>query len=261
MRVKGYDDDQPHDSCPVLIKPGHDVCDRALRRRMHLRPASRQGSSLLRMPASFYQRLKYNFATPFALVEMLGPWLGLRMLARTFAPSLISDWQNRPRDIMPPFQPSRDGRHRTAQQADYGESALRMMGLTETWPRWSSSVGMAAPRQTTPMRRLWIAGRAVETTAAGTPDSCDDHERPPVRAILADRGCHPARYAVCGRRARYDDRPCRTVSVRVPIEHQPDRLKSLSALRAGSSNARDTHGGIWPAMCTARRGRERAAEQ
>jgi uncharacterized protein YbcC (UPF0753/DUF2309 family) len=134
VQVKGYDEDQPHDSCPVLLKPGHTVCDHAIASadascvRRHDR-----GRSLLRMPASFYQWLKYNFATPFALVEMLGPWLGLRMLARTFAPSLISGLaETTGATIMPPVptEPALDGIE-LSQQADYGESALRMMGLTD----------------------------------------------------------------------------------------------------------------------------------
>lgn len=134
VQVKGYDEDQPHDSCPVLLKPAYAVCDHAIASadascvRRHDR-----GRELLRMPKSFYQWLKYNFATPFALVEMLGPWLGLLMLARTFAPSLISGLANMTRaTIMPPIptEPALEGIE-LSQQADYGESALRMMGLTD----------------------------------------------------------------------------------------------------------------------------------
>jgi uncharacterized protein YbcC (UPF0753/DUF2309 family) len=133
VQVKGYDEEHSHDSCPVLLKPRHTVCNRAIAsaetscvQRHDL------GRSLLRIPASFYQWLKYNFATPYALVEMLGPWLGLRMLARTFAPSLISGWAETARAaIMPPIptEPVLDSIE-LSQQADYGESALRMMGLT-----------------------------------------------------------------------------------------------------------------------------------
>lgn len=134
VQVKGYDDDQPHDSCPVLLTPGHAVCDHAIASadpscvRRHDR-----GRSLLRTPTSLYQWLKYNLATPFALVEMLGPWLGLRMLARTFTPSLISGLAETTRaTIMPPVptEPALESIE-LSQQVDYAESALRMMGLTE----------------------------------------------------------------------------------------------------------------------------------
>ncbi len=134
VQVQGYDDDQPHDSCPVLLKPKHTVCDHTTSPpdapcvRRHDR-----GRSLLRMPTAFYQWLKYSFSTPFALVEMLGPWLGLRMLARTFAPTAVSRLaKSASTVVMPsvPVEPSLDA-ITPLQQADYGESALRLMGLTE----------------------------------------------------------------------------------------------------------------------------------
>lgn len=133
VQVKGVDDDQPHDSCPVLLKPRHVVCDHAIESDETCVERHDLGRSLLGMPKSFYQWLKYNFATPFALVEMLGPWLGLRILAQTFSPSLISELADKTsKTVMPPIstEPLLDGIN-LSQQADYGESALRLMGLTE----------------------------------------------------------------------------------------------------------------------------------
>lgn len=133
VQVKGLDDDQPHDSCPVLLKPRHLVCDHAVDPDDSCIRRHDQGRSLLRMPKSFYQWLKYNFATPFALVEMLGPWLGLRMLARTFAPSLSSGWAETTRAmVMPPVLTAPSLQNiGLSEQVNYAESALRMMGLTE----------------------------------------------------------------------------------------------------------------------------------
>lgn len=133
VRVKGYDDEEAHDSCPVLLKPCHEVCDHADEPHGHGVARHNRGRALLQLPKHFYQSLKYNFATPFALVEMLGPWLGLRMLARTFAPSLV--WRMKRSSalcIMPDIatQPSLAD-ITVMQQADYGEGSLRMMGLTE----------------------------------------------------------------------------------------------------------------------------------
>jgi uncharacterized protein YbcC (UPF0753/DUF2309 family) len=133
VRVKGYDDDRPHDSCPVLLKPRHDVCEHALESDSPETRRHDRGRSVLRWPATCYRWLKYNFATPFALVEMLGPWLGARMLARTFAPSLSGGWAESTRAaVMPPIptEPALDGIE-PSQQVDYAESALRMMGLTD----------------------------------------------------------------------------------------------------------------------------------
>ena len=133
VRVKAYDADEAYDSCPVLLKPCHEVCEHPVDHHTAAVERHDHGRSILRLPKTFYQSLKYNFATPFALVETLGPWLGLRMLARTFAPSLVSKMkQSATSAIMPKIatQPSLDG-ITVAQQADYAEGALRMMGLTE----------------------------------------------------------------------------------------------------------------------------------
>jgi uncharacterized protein YbcC (UPF0753/DUF2309 family) len=133
VRVRGYGDEQPHDSCPVLLKPSHEVCEQALQSDSPRVKRHNMGRSLLRMPATCYRWLKYNFATPFALVEMLGPWLGLRMLARTFAPSWLAGSAECARAaLMPPVltEPALKG-ITLSQQTDYGESALLMMGLTD----------------------------------------------------------------------------------------------------------------------------------
>ena len=135
VSVKSYDEDQPHDSCPVLIKPRHVVCEHALESdSAHVRRHERE-RSLRQIPTYFYQWLKYNFATSFALVEMIGPWLGLRMLARMFKPLLVSGSglsENALATLLPPIQtePLLDD-ITLLEQADYAESALRMMGLTD----------------------------------------------------------------------------------------------------------------------------------
>lgn len=133
VRVKSYDEEEPHDSCPVLLKPGYEVCEHPATADTNRVNRHDRGRKLFQLPAFSYQWLKYNFATPFALVEMLGPWLGLRMLARTFAPSILSTLTKSARTaLMPPLptEPDLDG-ITLPQQADFGESALRTMGLTD----------------------------------------------------------------------------------------------------------------------------------
>jgi uncharacterized protein YbcC (UPF0753/DUF2309 family) len=133
VRVKNYGDDEAHDSCPVLLKPCHEVHEHpeghdAAEIRRH-----DQGKSALKLPKSFYQGLKYHFATPLALAEMLGPWLGLRALARTFLPQLTSSLKSTCKAIIASeinTTPILEDIN-LPQQADYAEGALRMMGLTQ----------------------------------------------------------------------------------------------------------------------------------
>jgi uncharacterized protein YbcC (UPF0753/DUF2309 family) len=192
VQVKGYDEDQPHDSCPVLLKPRHTICEHVISSadascvRRHDR-----GRSLLRLPTSFYQWLKYNFATPFALVEMLGPWLGLRMLARTFAPSLISGLVEKTRaTIMPPVvtEPALDGIE-LSQQADYGESVLRMMGLTENLAPLVVLCGHGSSTNNNAYASALDCGACGGNHGGGNARILAAIlNRPLVRTLLADRG-------------------------------------------------------------------------
>ena len=73
-------------SCPVLLKPAHHVkespvCGHHAHEKGHSRKISFK---------RLYQSLKYNFATPFALVETIGPASGLWMALRSLAPRFAS---------------------------------------------------------------------------------------------------------------------------------------------------------------------------
>ncbi|PJD95821.1 MAG: hypothetical protein CK425_07925, partial [Parachlamydia sp.] len=84
----------------------------------------------------FYQDLKYNFATPFALVETLGLWCGFWMAIRTLMP--ISSFKFR-QAIHEKLTPSIATTPRMdiplADQIIYGEAILRIMGLTKNFSR------------------------------------------------------------------------------------------------------------------------------
>ena len=132
VRVKGFGEEKAYDSCPVLLKPGHEVEEGPCCSHAHKAEKHGRGRSLIKHAKSFYQSLKYNFATPFALVEMLGPFSGLWMTAKTFAPSAASKLQSDAVGRILPVvdvAPTLDGIS-DSRQADFGEQALRMMGLT-----------------------------------------------------------------------------------------------------------------------------------
>jgi len=133
VRIKPFAESHAHDSCPVLLKPGYEVGERACSAHADRAEQHRQGRRLLSIWKGFYQSLKYNFATPFALVEMLGPWCGLSMAAKTFAPYRYGQFRHTTTDrIVPSLDVTPDlERIEVSRQADFGEQALRMMGLTD----------------------------------------------------------------------------------------------------------------------------------
>lgn len=132
VRVTGHGEKNARESCPVLLKPGYHVQEKPCCAHVHKTEQHERGRGTLSMLKRFYQSLKYQFATPFALVEILGPWCGLLMSAKTMATSSMWRAKNACLEMVIPkmeVSPSLDEISHS-QQADMGEQALRMMGLT-----------------------------------------------------------------------------------------------------------------------------------
>lgn len=113
-------------SCPVLLKPRHLVtespnCSHKEHNKYHL-------SNNFKL---FYQSLKYNFTTAFALVETLGILSGIWMFMRSFIPSLTYKINKSLRSDNNSTL-SLDNINFT-DQCLYAESALRMIGLTQNF--------------------------------------------------------------------------------------------------------------------------------
>jgi len=141
--VHGYSNGKVSDSCPVLLKPRHEVHEHAIESNRQLIHRHQKGKKFLDLIRTFYQDLKYNFATPFALVEMLGFWYGVWMGVRTLAPTLSVKLKKAfIQKLMPilatepriQMQSSHTGIPFT-DQVVYAESALRMIGLTKNFSR------------------------------------------------------------------------------------------------------------------------------
>jgi len=133
------------DSCPVLLKPRYDIEEQPIASALPCVKKSAQGKERFKMLRNVYQDLKYNFSTPFALVETLGAWCGLTMLAKTIAPRLSDKTRTAfSRQFMPTLatQPvvQMDSSSSVygispAEQALYGEAVLKMMGLTQNFAK------------------------------------------------------------------------------------------------------------------------------
>lgn len=136
VSVHSYNTNKVKDCCPVLIKPGYEVFEEPINEKNERMSHHQKGGNFLDLFRRFYQDLKYNFATPFALVETLGLWCGFWMAIRTVTPirslklkqaiqeKLKPSLATLPRIDMP-----------LANQIIFGESALRMIGLTKNFSR------------------------------------------------------------------------------------------------------------------------------
>lgn len=139
-RIHDYNSGAIKDACPVLLKPRYDIEEKPISSALSFIKKSERGRERFKKLNSIYNGLKYNFSTPFALVETLGAWCGITMLAKTLAPNLAcrtsTSFFNA---VMPalPTQPiiqmnstSSTFGISNAEQVLYGEAVLKMMGLT-----------------------------------------------------------------------------------------------------------------------------------
>jgi len=120
-------------SCPVLIKPKHEICEVPCNSNEGLR--YKNNYDLRQSLKKLYQSLKYTFSAPFALVEALGGVSGLWMGIRTVAPNLASKMTSILIDntrVSSLLDASIDQIPLT-EKCNYAESVLRMMGLTDNF--------------------------------------------------------------------------------------------------------------------------------
>jgi uncharacterized protein YbcC (UPF0753/DUF2309 family) len=136
VSIHNYNTDQVTDCCPVLLKPRYEVFEEPISKENKQISHHQKGRSFLNICRGFYQDLKYNFGTPFALVETLGLWCGLWMAIRTLMPIKSVKFRQAIQEKMKPTLatlPRID--IPLAEQIIYAESALRMMGLTKNFSR------------------------------------------------------------------------------------------------------------------------------
>ena len=144
-RIHDFNSGTQKDSCPVLLKPKYDIQEKPLASALSCVKKSEDGKRTLRGLKNVYQDLKYNFSTPFALVETLGPWSGIAMLAKTIAPNVTNKVFKGVRNHLSPVlhtQPVIQMEKNNslygispAEQALYGEAVLKIMGLTHNFAK------------------------------------------------------------------------------------------------------------------------------
>ncbi|MBY0530322.1 MAG: DUF2309 domain-containing protein [Rhabdochlamydiaceae bacterium] len=124
LKQQGASEKYP--SCPVLLKPRHDVQEIS-GDSIFLKSISKIKSILI----GLYKDLKYQFGTPFALAEAIGPWSGIWMALKSWNPKTayaLEEFHEKKRTYnfcnLEESIPLTD-------QIEYAQSALSMIGLTQ----------------------------------------------------------------------------------------------------------------------------------
>jgi uncharacterized protein len=121
-------------SCPVLISPKHEVMHSCYRSNENMQKDLKNYSRFAAIK-KLYQSLKYNFVSPFVLVECLGVLSGLWMGMKTFFPNVAAKLKDSIfRFLRYPsiFTPDINSIN-FEDQCTYAESALKMIGLTSNF--------------------------------------------------------------------------------------------------------------------------------
>lgn len=160
VRIHDYNTGESRDSCPVLLKPRYDIHEIPTMQSLSCVKRNMHGKEKMNRLKHAYQDLKYNFSTPFSLVETLGAWCGMSMLARTLAPvssAKLLSWLTKkmvPTVDTQPIVTLNKGDSLSgiapAEQILYAEAVLRLMGLTDNFAKLVIFCGHGSTTQNNP---------------------------------------------------------------------------------------------------------------
>lgn len=126
ISLKKSDSLEKTPSCPVLLKPRHDVLEIS-----SYSIFSKSISKIRSVLLGFYKGLKYQFGTPFALAEAIGPWSGAWMAFKSLNPKAAYALQELHEKKHTHNFCCLEKSISLKEQIEYAQSALSMIGLTE----------------------------------------------------------------------------------------------------------------------------------
>lgn len=136
---------EKYPSCPVLLKPAHHVEE--ISSPSTFSKWMGQTKGLFRR---LYKSLKYQFGTPFALAEAIGPWSGIWMILKSFSPKTALALQNLFQNTKSKGFCCLEKNIPLDEQVKYAQSALQMIGLTQDFAPLVIFCGHGAAVQNNP---------------------------------------------------------------------------------------------------------------
>lgn len=134
VTIDNYNTGLSKDCCPVLIKPRYNIYEEPASEDLHRVSHFQLGKKIFETIRKFYQDLKYNFATPFALVETLGVWCGVWMAIRTFMPTSSLKLRKETKEwVRPNIATTPMINIPISDQVIHAESVLKTMGLIKNF--------------------------------------------------------------------------------------------------------------------------------
>ncbi len=201
IRVHQADTQKSKSCCPVLLKPRFDVQEKPIVDDPKKMKRHEVGQSAMDGFKNLYMRLKHNFSTPFALAESMGFFCGIMMLLKSLAPNqsktLIKTIKNWIKPELPKAiifeseEPSLMHGISLEEQITYGETVLRLIGLTSGFSKMVIFCGHGSQTENNPY------ASALDCGACGGNHGGVNAQllasilnKPEVRRGLEERGMH-----------------------------------------------------------------------
>ncbi len=122
--------------CPVLLKPLHIIKQQDISWSSSF-AAKQNKKALILLIKRTYQSLKYSFATPFPLIEFMGPIFGLATFLKTTFPHVAKTIKQQFSSEIPAQDATLDGIEQAGiaidQQCSYAEEFLQLIGLSNNF--------------------------------------------------------------------------------------------------------------------------------
>ncbi|MCW8408878.1 DUF2309 domain-containing protein [Legionella sp. PATHC035] len=201
IRVQEFESGKTKDCCPVLLKPRYRVDEKPSAANKAFIEQHQQGKTVKTTLGKVYQELKYNFATPFALVETLGAWCGLKMVLQSLAPNYTKKTSQALNHLIVPkihTEPSFELNETNleqgialSEQIDYAETVLRLMGLSSGFAKVIVLCGHGSSTENNPYASALDCG-----ACGGNPGGINAKllaailNKTEVRRGLEDKGIH-----------------------------------------------------------------------
>lgn len=201
IRVKEFATGKLKDCCPVLLKPRFYIDEKPSVKKARSIKHLQQEKVIKTSFRTMYQELKYNFVTPFALVETLGAWCGVKMLFKSLAPTFANQssaslkrFMNPEVQTEPLFELNEDNWEQgisLSEQIDYAETVLRLMGLTSGFAKLIIFCGHGSSTENNPYASALDCG-ACGGNHGGTNAKllAAMLNKPEVRRALEEKGIH-----------------------------------------------------------------------
>lgn len=145
VRINEFDTNKNKDCCPVLLKPKYAIKEMPAAVNQADFERYQRGKLFISRCKNIYTQLKYNFSTPFALVESLGLWYGLNMILKSLSPKLSKNLLSAVNRWLKPTMPTQLAYELTEkdveqglslqEQISYAETVLRLIGLTSDFAK------------------------------------------------------------------------------------------------------------------------------